>query len=194
NINSLLSQNCDLIVTVGGLMATATTNAAKANPTQHFTEVDAPGNGKNLKGLQYNTAQGAFLGGYLAAAYSKSGVVVTYGGLKIPPVTIYMDGFQQGVEYFNTQNHKNVKVLGWDEKTQNGSFPGSFTDQPKGQTLTTNFMAQGADVIFPVAGGTGLGSAAAAKASGGKAVVLWVDTDGCVSASQYCSVFLSSVV
>jgi basic membrane protein A len=194
NINSLLGEKCNLIVTVGGLMATATGNAAKAHTTQNFAEVDAAGNGKNLQGLQYNTAQGAFLGGYLAAAYSKTGTVATYGGLKIPPVTIYMDGFQEGVNYYNQQNGKNVKVLGWDEKTQNGSFAGSFTDQTKGQTLATNFINQGADVVFPVAGLTGVGSAAAAKASGGKAVVLWVDTDGCISAPQYCTVFLTSVV
>ncbi len=194
NITSLIGEKCNLIVTVGGLMATATGNAAKANASQDFAEVDAAGNGKNMQGLQYNTAQGGFLGGYLAAAYSKTGVVATYGGLKIPPVTIYMDGFQEGVNYYNQQNGKNVKVLGWDEKAQNGSFAGSFTDQTKGQTLATNFISQNADVIFPVAGGTGLGSAAAAKASGGKAVVMWVDTDGCISASQYCSVFLTSVV
>lgn len=195
NISQLVSKKCGLIVTVGGLMQQATDNAAKANASQNFAEVDAPGNGKNVKGLQYNTAQAAFLGGYLAAAYSKNGIVATYGGLKIPPVTIYMDGFYEGVQYYNQQKHKNVKVLGWNEKNQNGgSFAGSFTDQTKGQSLTTGFMQQGADVIFPVAGGTGLGSAAAAKASGGKAVVMWVDTDGCISAPQYCSVFLTSVV
>ncbi len=192
NISKLESQNCKLIVTVGGLMADATTAAAKAKPTQFFAEVDAAGNGTNVQGLQFNTAQGAFLGGYLAAAYSKSGVVATYGGLKIPPVTIYMDGFQEGVNYYNQQKGKNVKVLGWDEKTQKGSFAGSFTDQTKGQTLATNFIGQGADVIFPVAGGTGLGSAAIAK-SGGKAVIIWVDTDGFVSAPQYGSVFLTTV-
>jgi basic membrane protein A and related proteins len=193
NISSFLGEKCNLIVTVGGLMSTATMNAAKASPNQNFAEVDAAGNGKNMQGLQYNTAQGAFLGGYLAAAYSKSGVVATYGGLKIPPVTIYMDGFQEGVNYYNQQNGKSVKVLGWDEKTQNGSFAGSFTDQTKGQTLATNFINQGADVVFPVAGLTGVGSAAATKASG-KAVVIWVDTDGCISAPQYCTVFLTSVV
>jgi basic membrane protein A len=192
NIAKLEGQNCKLIVTVGGLMADATQAAAKAKASQFFAEVDAAGNGKNVQGLQFNTAQGAFLGGYLAAAYSKSGVVATYGGLKIPPVTIYMDGFQEGVNYYNQQKGKSVKVLGWDEKSQKGSFAGSFTDQTKGQTLATNFIGQGADVIFPVAGGTGLGSAAIAK-SGGKAVVIWVDTDGFVSAPQYGPVFLTTV-
>lgn len=191
NIASLVSQNCKLIVTVGGLMGDATNAAAKKNPSQHFVEVDSAGNGSNLQGLQFNTAQAGFLAGYLAAGYSKTGKVATYGGLKIAPVTVYMDGFQEGVEYYNKQKSKSVQVLGWDEKKQNGSFAASFTDQNKGQQLTTNFIAQGADVIFPVAGGTGLGSAAYAKSSG-KATVVWVDTDGFVSAPQYGPVFLST--
>lgn len=191
NISSLVSQNCKLIVTVGGLMADATVASAKANASQHFVEVDSAGNGSNLQGLQFNTAQAGFLAGYLAAGYSKTGKVATYGGLKIAPVTVYMDGFQEGVEYYNKQKSKSVQVLGWDEKKQNGSFAASFTDQNKGQQLATNFVAQGADVIFPVAGGTGLGSAAYSKSSG-KATVVWVDTDGFVSAPQYGAVFLST--
>ncbi len=191
NISSLLTQKCELIVTVGGLMADATVAAAKANPSQHFVEVDSAGNGTNLEGLQFNTAQAGFLAGYLAAGYSKSGKVATYGGLKIAPVTVYMDGFQEGVEYYNKQKGKSVQVLGWDEKSQNGSFAASFTDQNKGQQLATNFVNQGADVLFPVAGGTGLGTAAYAKSSG-KATVVWVDTDGYISAPQYGSVFLST--
>jgi basic membrane protein A len=191
NIKSLQGQGCKLIVTVGGLMADATMAAAKTAPSQHFVEVDSAGNGKNLQGLQFNTAQAGFLAGYLAAGYSKSGKVATYGGLNIPPVTVYMDGFQEGIQYYNTQKSKNVQLLGWDETSQKGSFAGSFTDQNKGQQLANNFIAQGADVIFPVAGGTGLGSAATAKSSG-KAVIIWVDTDGFVSAPQYASVFLTT--
>ncbi|MGI8881986.1 MAG: BMP family lipoprotein [Jatrophihabitans sp.] len=192
NINKLLAQKCNLIVTVGGLMGEATKAAATANPNQHFAEVDNPGNGTNWQGLQFNAAQGGFMGGYLAAGYSKSGIVATYGGISIPPVTIYMDGFWEGVQYYNQQKGKSVKVLGWDEKSQKGTFGGGFTDQNKGQTLTQNFINQGADVIFPVAGGLGLGSAAIAKSTG-KAVVIWVDTDGYDSAPQYQSVFLSTV-
>ncbi len=192
NIKSLQTQGCKLIVTVGGLMGDATVAAAKASPDQHFVEVDSAGNGTNLQGLQFNTAQAGFLGGYLAAGYSKTGKVATYGGLPIPPVTIYMDGFQEGITYYNKQKGKNVQLLGWDEATQKGSFASSFTDQNKGQQLANNFIAQGADVIFPVAGGTGLGSAAVAKSTS-KAVVIWVDTDGFVSASQYGSVFLTTV-
>jgi basic membrane protein A len=191
NISQLTKQSCKLIVTVGGLMGQATTDASKAATAQHFAIVDSNGNGTNVQGLQFNTAQAGFEAGYLAAGYSKTGKVATYGGLQIPPVTIYMDGFWEGVQYYNAQKHKSVEVLGWSEKTQHGTFAGSFTDQSQGQQKANNFISQGADVIFPVAGGTGLGSAGAAQASS-KAVIIWVDTDGVTSAPQYASVFLST--
>jgi basic membrane lipoprotein Med (substrate-binding protein (PBP1-ABC) superfamily) len=168
NIAALLRQKCQLILGVGGLMADAINNAAKKNPNTHFAIVDSNGNGTNVQGLQINTAQSGFLGGYLAAGYSQSGTVATYGGLNIKPVTVYMDGFWEGVQYYNKQKGKSVKVLGWDETNQKGgTFAGSFTEQSKGQQISQNFINQGADVIFPVAGGTGLGSAAACQSASG---------------------------
>jgi len=194
NLNGYVQQKCDLIVAVGGLMGDAVKKVAAANPKQQFAEVDAGSSGPNVYGLQYNTAQGGFLGGYLAAGMSKTGKVATYGGLNIPPVTIYMDGYWEGVQYYNQQNNKNVQVLGWDEKNQKGgTFANSFTDANKGKQITQQFQQQGADVVFPVAGGTGVGSAAAAAASNGQLSVIWVDTDGCQSVAQYCRYFLSSV-
>ena len=85
-------------------------------------------------------------------------------------------------------------MLGWDKAKQNGTFAETFIDQNKGKAITNTFVAQGADIIMPVAGGTGLGSADVAKASGGKTSVIWVDQDGCKSAAQYCEVFLTTVV
>jgi basic membrane protein A len=86
-----------------------------------------------------------------------------------------------------------VQVLGWDEKTQKGVFAASFTDQAKGKSITDTFSSQGADVVFPVAGGTGLGSAADTQASNGKLSTIFVDFDGCTSAANYCKTFLTSV-
>jgi basic membrane protein A len=192
NIASLQSQGCKTIVTVGGLMADATTAAAKADPATRFVEVDAPGNGTNIRGIQYNTAEASFLAGYLAAGYSKTGKVATWGGLKIAPVTVFMDGFAEGIAYYNAKKGTSVQLLGWDEAAQNGSFSGSFDDQSKGQQFATNFIAQGADVLFPVAGDAGLGTASVAMTSG-KAVVIWVNNDGYVSEPTYKSVMLTTV-
>lgn len=199
NINQFVSQKCGIIVTVGFLMGDATQAAAKAHPNQKFAIVDYTYNPplKNVSALVFNTVQDGFLGGYLAAGMSKTHKVATFGGQKLPTVTIYMDGFWDGVQYYNAKHHANVKVLGWDEKTQNGNFTGDFTNQAKGQQLTQTFISEGADVVFPVAGNVGLGAAKAVQTAdqGGQNVTMeWVDTDGCVSAPQYCKYFLTSVM
>jgi basic membrane protein A and related proteins len=200
NINAFIAKKCGIIVTVGFLMGNNTESAAKANPKQKFAIVDYTYDPaiKNIDALVFNTVQDGFLGGYLAAGMSKTHTVATFGGEKLPTVTIYMDGFWDGVQYYNKQHHTSVKVLGWNEKTQDGSFTGNFTDQTTGQTLTQTFISEGADVIFPVAGNVGLGAAKAvqdADASAGaqKVNMEWVDTDGCISAPQYCKYFISSV-
>jgi basic membrane protein A len=133
------------------------------------------------------------MAGYLAAGMTQTGKVGTFGGLKIPTVTIFMDGFAEGVAYYNKAKGKNVQVLGWDSTKQAGLFTGDFEDKAKGQNTGQNLITQGADILFPVAGPSGLGALQAAKASGGKVNAIWVDTDGCISAAEYCSVLLSSV-
>lgn len=193
-LRSYVSQSCNFILAVGGLMGEVTTKVAKESASSQFGIVDSNSGNSNVYPMQFATHQAAFLAGYLAAGYSKSGKVATYGGMKIPPVTIFMDGFADGVTHYNTVKSKNVQVLGWDKKAQNGSFADSFIDQNKGKSITNTLVSQGADIVMPVAGGTGLGTAQVAKDSAGKVSVIWVDQDGCVSAAQYCDVFLSTVV
>ena len=207
NISTFESQKCGIIVTVGFLMGPATQSAALASPKQKFAIVDCsyasacltkphPPIAKNVNQLVFNTVQDAFLGGYLAAWITKTGKVATYGGMKFGTVTIYMDGFWDGVQYYNKQHHTNVQVLGWSEPKQNGTFAGSFTNITAGQTIANTFISDGADIIFPVAGGVGLGSAKAvqtADTSGKNIAMYWVDTDGCVSAATYCKYFITSV-
>jgi basic membrane protein A and related proteins len=204
NISTFIGRKCGIIVTVGFLMADATEAAAKANPSQKFAIVDCSyasecltgAKEKNIDQLVFNTVQDGFLGGYLAAGMSKTHIVATYGGENFGTVTIYEDGFWDGVQYYNQQHHTTVQVLGWDEQTQKGDFIGNFTNTGAGQSLTNTFIGDGADVIFPVAGGVGLGTAKAiqtADASGKHVLMEWVDTDGCISAAQYCSYMLTSV-
>lgn len=203
NINTFLGEHCGIIITVGFDMGPATQTAAKAHPSQKFAIVDfsyTP-NMPNVLGLTYQTNQDAFLGGYLAAAMSKSGVVGTFGGQNIPPVTIYMDGWVAGVRYYNQQNHAHVRVLGWTPTpgrpkgslAGTGLFTNDFTNQALGKTDAQTELAQGADVIFPVAGAVGLGAAAAVQQAGGSNYMEWVDVDGCVSSPSYCPLFITSV-
>lgn len=194
NIQSLLDEGCNQITTVGFLLGDDTLAKAKANKNVDFAIVDFayPKAPANLKGLTFDTGQPSFLAGYLAAAKSESGVVGTFGGLNIPTVTIFMTGFVQGVEYYNEQNDAAVEVLGWDLQKQDGSFTNDFEDKTAGQSLAETMIDQGADVIFPVAGPAGLGGLQAAQDN--DVWGIWVDTDGCVSAAEYCDSLLTSVV
>lgn len=203
NIQAFIDQGCDLIVTVGFLLGDATAAAAEANPDQKFAIVDfdffdAENNKdiayENVRELTFATDQAAFLAGYLAAGMTETGKLGTYGGLNIPTVTIFMDGFQAGMEYYNEQNNANVELLGWDAANpERGLFTGDFENQDNGRQVTENLLDEGADIIMPVAGPVGLGSAAAVE-DAGEGALIWVDTDGCISAAEYCDLFLTSVM
>lgn len=195
NINEFLASNCDLIVTVGFLLGDATKAAATANPNQKFQILDFAYDPPidNVWGQVYATDQGAFLAGYVAAAVSKTGKVGTFGGIKIPPVTDFMIGFEQGVKYYNEKNNANVQVLGWDSAKGDGLFTGNFESTDDGRRLGETLMDEGADVIMPVAGPVGLGTAAAILERG-NAYLIGVDSDWYESAAEYKSIVLTSVL
>jgi basic membrane protein A and related proteins len=209
NIQQMLSENQALIITVGFALGVDTATAAKANPKVNFAIVDYtfpdcwPGavEGKdcgsatempNVRGLVFQTDQAAMLAGYLAAGFTKTGKVATFGGIAYPSVTIFMHGFQAGVKYYNQVHKTNVQLLGWDDKTQKGVFVGNFSSTDDGKNTATSLAQEGADIILPVAGPVGLGSAAYCQTSK-KCLIIGVDTDWFVSANEYASVELSSV-
>jgi basic membrane protein A len=210
NIQQFLDEKTDLIITVGFLLGVDTATAAKANPDQKFAIVDYaypdcyPGatEGKdcgsstelpNVLGLTFSTDQAAFLAGYAAAASTKSGKVATFGGINIPTVSIFMKGFEAGVKYYNQQKGASVEVLGWDTAKNDGSFTGNFESLDDGRAFAESFVQEGADIVMPVAGPVGLGSAAYCKENG-TCKVVGVDTDWTVSASEYTDVVLTSVM
>ena len=182
NINNMVTQDCDLIITVGFLLAPATGAAAQEHPDTDFaivdsTAQDADGNPielDNVKPLEFNTAEAAFLAGYLAAGMTETGKVATYGGVDIPTV---MDGYVDGVAHYNETHGEDVEVLGWNKEEQSGSIVGTFEDQSKGKAVSDEFYSAGADIIMPVAGPVGAGTLASAK-EGEDRMVIWVDADG----------------
>jgi basic membrane protein A len=203
NIQALIDQGCNLIVTVGFLLGDATAQAAEANPDQLFAIVDndlfdadaeEDRNFDNVAELTFSTDQAAFLAGYVAAAMSETGTVGTYGGINLPTVNIFMKGFQLGIEQYNTDSGTDVQLIGWDNAENDGLFTGDFEDEAKGRANTETLLDQNADIIMPVAGPVGLGTIAAIEARNSDAKVIWVDTDGCVSVPDSCSMFLTSVM
>ena len=203
NIQAFQDQNCDLIITVGFLLGNATADAAQADPKQKFAIVDndlfdsetnKDRNFDNVAELVFSTDQAAFLAGYVAASQSKTGKLGTYGGLNIPTVTIFMKGFELGMEQYNKDAGKSVKLIGWSNAKNDGLFTGDFEDQAKGRSTTQTLLDQGADIIMPVAGPVGQGSIEAIKAGSSDAKLIWVDTDGCKSVAESCDLFLTSVM
>jgi basic membrane protein A len=197
NVDSLVSQNCNLIIGVGFNLADALTAASEANPDIEFALVDSGFNSEepqdNAKPLLFNTQEAAYLAGYVAAGTSQTGTVATFGGIQLPSVSIFMDGFADGVAKYNEDNGANVTVLGWDKEAQTGSFTGDFDNQTNGQNLAKGFIDQGADVIMPVAGPVGLGAAAAAQEAGDVSIV-GVDADWFETSPDYSSIILTSVM
>ena len=209
NIQQFLGEKLDLIVTVGYLLGVDTAKAAVANPTQKFAIVDYaypdcwPGAvvGKdcgsdkpldNVLGLTFATDEAAFLAGYLAAGMTKTGKVGCFGGIKIPTVTIFMKGFEAGVKYYNQKHGTKVEVLGWETAKDEGLFTGNFESTDDGRRFGESLMDEGADIIMPVAGPVGLGTAAACKERG--KMLIGVDTDWYISAAEFKETYLTSVL
>jgi basic membrane protein A len=195
NINAFLEEGCDLIVTVGFLLGDATAAAAEANPDQKFSIVDFAYDPtiENVLGQVFNTNEAAFLAGYLAAGVSQTGKVGTFGGIQIPTVTVFMDGFALGVDYYNQQKGTNVEVLGWDPAAQTGLFTGNFESLDDGRNLGESLMDEGADIIMPVAGPVGLGTAAAVQERGG-VYIIGVDSDWTQTSPEFTDITLTSVL
>ncbi|THJ67917.1 BMP family ABC transporter substrate-binding protein [Arthrobacter echini] len=198
NVDAMVADGCNLIITVGFLLADTTRDTAEANTETNFAiiddnSIDLP----NVKPIIYDTAEAAFLAGYAAAATTETGTVATYGGVNIPTVTIFMDGFAEGVDYYNEENDGDVELLGWDQDSQNGTFIGNFEDAAAGKTNTQNFINEGADIIMPVAGPVGSGTLDAvieANAAGEDVKAVWVDSDGYETAGKGQEFILTSVM
>jgi basic membrane protein A len=187
NVQKFVDKGCTSIIGVGYLLGDAIGAAAAKNPKINFSLVDGWSGGANQKGITYKTDENSFLVGYLAAGMSKTKKVATYGGLQIPTVTIFMNGYANGVEFYNALNGTNVQVLGWNPSTQKGTFLGSFDDTTKALSTSIAFEQQGADFIFPVAGG--MQSATAGNSiKSKKSKVIWVDAAVMDTGKQYASV------
>ncbi|MFQ6171520.1 BMP family lipoprotein [Oryzobacter sp. R7] len=135
-----------------------------------------------------------FLAGYAAAAYSKSGVVGTFGGAQIPPVTLFMDGFVDGVDYFNQATGKSVKAVGWNKASQTGVFTGGFEAGVEAKTAAQSLLDQDADVLLPVGGPIYQSAAEAIRDKGGDTALIGVDADVYETDASVKDLLLTSVV
>jgi basic membrane protein A len=170
NIQTLVDNDFDVIVTVGFLIGTDTAIAAKANPEVTFIGVDqgicVDENGDpdatftcagdaatllpNYQGIVFAEAQPGYLAGIVAASLSKSGTIGAVGGTNVPAVVNYWRGYENGAKSVNPD----ITVLY--QETDPDPAKG-FNDPTKGRALAEQFISQDADVIFQIAGLTGQG-------------------------------------
>ncbi|GAB3616105.1 BMP family ABC transporter substrate-binding protein [Okibacterium endophyticum] len=195
NLESLIDQGCDLIVTVGFLLAPATAKAAENNPDVEFVSIDdtvdidqdGETDSPNIKPIIFDTAQAAYLGGYLAAGVSETGVIGTFGGVNIPTVTIFMEGFKQGADHYNEVKGKDVQTLGLD------TFTGGFEAGIEAQTAAQGLIDQNVDVLLPVGGPIYQSAASAIRDADREIALVGVDADVYESDSTVADLLLTSI-
>ncbi len=128
----------------------------------------------NVRGIVFTSEQVGYLAGTLAAMMSQSGIIGDLGGVEIPPVTTFIEGYRNGA---HCADPAVTTII---------SYTGVFTDPALGAQYAQGMIAQGADVIFAAAGETGVGAVLTTTQSSVWAI--GVDTD------QYYSVFMSGTV
>ena len=194
NLLAMVDASCDVIIAVGfNLVADVNVVAAEKKDVS-FVTVDGWSEGNdNLKPVGYKMNQSSYLAGYLAAAYSTSKVVGTYGGLQIDAVTDFMSGFYYGAKAYETETGTAVTVLGWDPVAAEGQFWGGFApNDAVGKSIAASMLEQGADVLFPVGGDQFGAGIEAIKEAGDNGVMIGVDKDIALTSPEYADYILTS--
>jgi basic membrane protein A and related proteins len=178
NLTTFAQQNYDLVIGVGFLMTNSVWKVAKQFPNIKFAIIDgAPADdaGKtenlpNVANLFFKEQEAGYLVGVIAATMAKDKVgkathntVCSMGGIPIPPVDHYIAGYQDA-----------IKTVSPTTTILNG-YSNDFVDQAKGKEVGLNHISKNCDILFQVAGGSGLGYMAAAKEKGVYAI--GVDAD-----------------
>lgn len=155
-------EKCQMVVSAGFDTIKPMIEASKKHPEVVFAHIDSgnPEMTMNFVASNFAQHQGSFVVGVLAARMSKTGKVAFLGGVDIPVVKAFETGFREGVNYANSE----AEVLS-EYVSKFPDFSGFFSPE-KGRTLVNGFADAGADVVYTVAGGTGLGGIEAAKAKG----------------------------
>jgi basic membrane protein A and related proteins len=195
NLQAMVDAKCDVTFAVGFNLVDAVNKAAESNPKMHFVTIDGWSNGaKNLKPVGYAMQESAYLAGYLAASYSKTHVVSTYGGMQIDAVTAFETGFYYGAKRYEKDSGVATTVLGWNPITKTGDFMGDFAQNSAvSKTIAATQIQKGSDVIFPVAGDQFGSVSSAITEAGVDAVMIGVDKNIAKTSPQYAKWMLTSV-
>jgi basic membrane protein A len=144
----------DLVVAVGFLMRDAVERVADEFPHCRFAIVDTVVDRPNVASLVFREEEGSFLVGALAGLKTETGVVGFVGGMDIPLIHRFLDGYRAGARAVRPD----VEIL----HAFCGTDAAAFRDPVRGKEKALAQYARGADVIFQAAGFSGNGVIAAA--------------------------------
>ncbi len=148
-LRRLAQAGADPIVMTGFAFADVLNKVAPDFPKTKFAIVDSVVEQPNVESIVFTEEQGSYLVGILAAMASKTGTVGFIGGMDIPLIHKFECGYAQGVKSVNAADKVIVNYT--------GTTPTAWNDPVKGGELAKAQIAQGADVIYAAAGGTGVG-------------------------------------
>ncbi|KZX97912.1 MULTISPECIES: BMP family lipoprotein [unclassified Sulfitobacter] len=137
------------IVMTGFAFGDALGQVAADYPETDFVIIDMVVDEPNVRSVVFNEHEGSYLVGMMAAQASESGTVGFIGGMDIPLIRKFACGYAQGVKAIDPD----AEVIA----NMTGTTPAAWNDPVKGSELTKAQIAQGADVIYAAAGGTGVG-------------------------------------
>ena len=137
------------VVMAGFSQATALSVVAPDYPNTTFVIIDGVVDAPNVRSVIFSEHEGSYLVGMLAAMASESGTVSFVGGMDIPLISRFACGYAQGAAAVNGD----ITVIA----NMTGTTGAAWNDPVRGGELTRGQIAQGSDVVFAAAGGTGLG-------------------------------------
>lgn len=157
NIDTFIEQDVDLIIGVGYTTAESMLNAANMYPEKKFViidhnyEEDGQDIPKNMICATFDEREAAYLVGIIAAKMSETQKVGFIGGMKIPNITRFEEGFLAGVKSVQ----KDIYIV--------SQYANSFDDASLGKSIASQMYSKDIDVIFSAAGGVGTGAIESAR-------------------------------
>ena len=146
---TLSAQHADVVVTLGYLFEDAVKKVAPHFPRTRFVHIEGNIPGNNVACYDFRSEEGGFLAGLVAGLFTKSLKVGVVSGMDIPPVEAYVSGFRAGIKTAEKLRQRPVETI--------VVSAGSFNDPVKGKSLAQTLVHRYVDVIFRVAGNTGVG-------------------------------------
>ena len=161
-LRGLARKKLDLIISVGFSQTQAVQKIAAEFPAVHFVLIDGNATGKNVNSILFKEQEGSYLVGVAAAMASKTKTISFVGGMDIPLIRAFACGYAQGAKAIAPK----IQIM----QNMVGTTSAAWNDPAKGGELARAQFDRGADVVFAVAGGSGMGALQMAKEKGKLAI------------------------